>query len=175
MRQRLRWLILLFLLLLVGVAGCQAGNKASPDIQTTVQALVATQLAQATSDAGPDDVATIAAQSTQISVLRATATAAAPDDTTALRNALAAYLGWAPSDVNFSISVNDGAFASGGVRHADEMYGDAAWLAAKVEGVWVVADVGQDMPQCRRVDALNFPADLVGYCYCVENGETVKR
>jgi len=164
-----------FLLFGVVLAGCQSGSGAAPDTQATIQAMVGTQLAQATPAAAPDYVATIAAQSTQIGILQATATAVVPDDTTALRNALAAYLGWAPSDVNFSISANDGAFASGGIRYADETHGGAAWLAAKVEGVWVIADVGQDMPTCQRVDALNFPADWVGYCYNAENGETVKR
>lgn len=135
MKQRLRWLILLFSLLLVGLAGCQSGNVVTPDAQTTIQALVATQLAQAPAANAPDYAATIAAQSTQISVLQATATAAVPDDTTALRNALASYVGWAPSDVNFSVNSNDGAFAFGGIRHANETHGSAAWLAAKVEGV----------------------------------------
>ncbi len=183
---RLSFALVLFLIALL--AGCMPGNSAAtPDSQATIQAAVATQLAQTNATPTMQYEATIAAQGTQISILQATAgappaptstpapppPAPTPDDTTALRNALAAYLAWPPSQVEFTIGVMDNGKAKGGIRRAGEQYG-AMWAAAKVEGVWEIAHVGQGVPPCDRVNALGIPVDWFDYCVN-ESGDTVQR
>ncbi len=179
--RRLSWTVFAFIALLALLTGCQPGNAATPDAQATIQAIVATQLAQQQNTGGnapaaspaPDYPATIAAQSTQISTLQGSPAApATPDDTTALRNALAAFLAWPPSQIDFSIGENDGQFARGGIKRVGDQFG-AAWFAAKVEGVWMIAFVGQGVPECERVNALNIPVTWIDYC--MDGPNTVHR
>ena len=194
MRRPLWFTAFVFVFLAV-LAGCQAeDNTLSSDAQATIQALVGTQLAQQQSSGGnspaaspaPDYPATIAAQGTQIGVLQNTLAAPAPttappptpapsptpDDTTALRNALAAFLAWPPSEVEFDIGENTGTFARGSVKHVNEEFG-GWWFAAKVEGVWMIAGTGNGVPECERFNALNIPVQWVDYC--MDGDNTVKR
>ena len=183
--QRLLWFVTLLSALLVVLAGCQPGpSTPPPDAQATIQAMVGTQLAQQQTGGGsgptaspaPDYPATIVAQSTQISALQGTLAAPAPtptpDDTTALRNALAAFLAWPPSQVDFEISENTGTFAQGGIKRVGDEFG-AMWVAAKVEGVWMIGFVGQGVPECDRINALNIPVSWIDYC--MEGNNTVHR
>lgn len=176
-----------FFLMFVGSLGLAAcgGASPTPNTQATVQAAVATQLAALTHQAPtPDYPATIAAQSTQIAGWQATAFAPTaqpptpaptptPDDATALRNALAAYLAWPPSQVDMSIGeIRPDGFARGGVKRVGETMG-AAWFAAKVEGLWMIAYVGQGVPPCERVNALHIPVAWADYC--MQGNNTVHR
>jgi len=198
--QRLFWFGALLLVLAVALAGCQPGASAPPNTEATIQVLVGTQLAQQQTSGGngaaaspaPDYPATIAAQGTQIGMLQGTLAAPAPtsappptpvppptpappptpDDTTALRNALAAFLAWPPSQVDFDISENTGTFARGSVKHVNEEFG-GWWFAAKVEGVWMIAGTGNGVPECERFNALNIPVQWVDYC--VDGDNTVHR
>jgi len=182
--RRFLWFTL-FLLLFAVLAGCQPGAGTAPNTEATIQAMVATQLAQTqpnntAAPPAPDYAATIAAQSTQIGILQGTLAAPAPtsappptpDDTTALRNALAAFLAWPPSQVDFDITENTGTFARGNVKHVSEEFG-GWWFAAKVEGVWMIAGTGNGVPECERVNALNIPVQWVDYC--VDGDNTIKR
>ena len=177
----------MFLVLLVAslaLAAC-GGASPTPNTQATVQAAVATQLAALTHQAPtPNYPATIAAQSTQIAGWQATASAPTalppspapaptPDDATALRNALAAYLAWPPSQMDMSIAeIRPDGFARGSVKKVGEMEG-AAWFAAKVEGVWMIADVGQGVPPCERINTLHIPVAWADYC--MQGNNTVHR
>ncbi len=167
-----------FFLMLVGSLGLAACSGASPtpDAQATVQAAVATQLAALTHQAPtPDYPATIAAQSTQLAGWQATAAAPAPvpptpapaptpDDATALRNALAAYLAWPPSQMAMDIAdIRPDGFARGTVKKIGEMEG-AMWFAARVEGLWMIAYVGQGVPPCERINVLQIPVAWADYC-----------
>jgi len=182
--RRFFWFTL-FLLLFAVLAGCQPGAGTTPNTEATIQAMVATQLAQAqpnntAAPPAPDYAATIAAQSTQIGILQGTLAAPAPtsappptpDDTTALRNALAAFLAWPPSQVEFDIAENTGTFAQGVVKRVGEDFG-AMWVAAKIEGVWMIGFVGQGVPECDRINALNIPIQWIDYCMVGDN--TVHR
>ena len=178
MRRLSHFSFALVFLLMTVLTACMPGNSAAtPDVQATIQAAVATQLAQNNATPTPQYEATIAAQSTQISVLQATASVPpavpTPDDTTALRNALAAYLAWPPSQVEMTIGAMENGKARGGVSRAGEQ-GGAMWAAAKVEGVWEIAYVGQGVPPCARVNALDIPVAWFDYCVNA-NGETVHR
>ncbi len=183
----MKWYRLLLLMVLassLAFAGC-SGASPTPNTQATVQAAVATQLAALTHQAPtPDYPATIAAQSTQIAGLQATvsaptappatpAPAPTPDDATALRNALAAYLAWPPSQMEMSIGeIRPDGFARGTVKKVGEM-GGAAWFAAKVEGLWMIAYVGQGVPPCDRMNALHIPVAWADYC--MQGNNTVHR
>jgi len=176
------WYVLILLLVFALLAGCQPGNSITPDAQATIQAMVGTQLAQqqpggSNSPAAspvPDYAATITAQSTQIGMLQGTAAAPAPtpDDTTALRNALAAFLACPPSQVDFSIAENNGTFARGSVKRVGDEFG-GWWFAAKVEGVWMIAGTGNGVPECERLNALNIPVQWADYC--MDGDNTVHR
>ncbi len=173
-----------FVLLLL--AACQPAAP-TPDTQATLQALVATQLAQATPPAPPIDYpATIAAQATQIAGLQSTLAAPTsapptiaptptptPDQTLLLRQALAAYLAWPLADVDMEIGEIRGQWARGSIRRKGEMEG-AGWFALYRDGFWTIAYVGQGVPPCKRVNALNIPKDWVDYCV-TESGQTVAR
>ncbi len=181
MKKTLR--LVLLLLPIVGgelLAAC-SGASPTPNMQATIQAAVSTQLASLTQAAPtPNYPATIAAQSTQIGALQATAAAPTapppaptPDDALALRHALAAYLAWPPSHVDMSIGeIRPDGFARGSVKKVGEMEG-AAWFAAKVEGVWMIAYVGQGVPPCQRVNALHIPVAWADFC--MQGNNTVHR
>ena len=185
MKKILRLVLLLLLVVGEGLLVACNGTSPTPNMQATIQAAVGTQLAALTQTAPtPNYPATIAAQSTQIGVLQATAAAPTappptaapvptPDDTLALRHALAAYLAWPPSQVDMSIGeIRPDGFARGSVRKVGEMEG-AAWFAAKVEGVWMIAYVGQGVPPCNRVNALHIPVAWADFC--TQGNHTVHR
>lgn len=54
-------------------------------------------------------------------------------------------------------------FARGTVKRVGEMEG-GGWFAAKVEGLWMIAYVGQGVPPCERVNALHIPVEWIDYC-----------
>ncbi len=179
-RQFRWWLVSTLLLFVLVAAGCQ--RAATPDTQATVQAMVAAQMATLTAKAPtPDYAATFQAQATQIAALQATIAAPTPllpptptpDETTAIRNALAAYLAWPPSQIEMEVGeIRPDGTATGVVRRVGETMG-AAWFAAKVESVWLIAYVGIGVPPCDRVNPLHIPTEWVDYCQ--QGNQTIRR
>jgi len=179
-RQPMIWIFVL--LLVVILAGCQGAATATTNTQATVQAMVAAQMATLTASVPTSNYpATIQAQGTQLAVLQNTMTAPTqppaptptPDETTAIRNALATYLAWPPSQVEMEIAeIRPDGTAQGVVQRVGETMG-AAWFAAKVEGVWLIAYVGQGVPPCERVNPLHIPTEWVDYCE--QGSQTVHR
>lgn len=78
-------------------------------------------------------------------------------DEEAILAALAAHLGAIPNVLNLVIDQNTGTHARGGV---DNGY----FLAAKVNGSWVIVADGQTMPDCDAVGQYDFPVALVPEC-----------
>jgi hypothetical protein len=113
---------------------------------TQIAAGAPTTLAQEPSPAGP------------------TALPPALTDEAAIKQALLAKLGWAEAEMEFSLSQNTGQVARGGVKKTNEMQG-AAWFAGKdAGGKWVIAYVGQGVPNCSDIQAFNFPTDWISHC-----------
>ena len=78
-------------------------------------------------------------------------------DEEALRAALAAHLGANATDLTIVIDQNTGAHARGGV---DNGY----FLAAKVNGQWVIVADGQGALNCPAIIQYGFPASMVPEC-----------
>jgi hypothetical protein len=71
--------------------------------------------------------------------------------------ALAAHLGVNPADLTVVVDQNTGSHARGGV---DNGY----FLAAKVNGQWLIVADGQAMPNCQLVAQYGFPPSMVPEC-----------
>jgi hypothetical protein len=80
-----------------------------------------------------------------------------PSDQEALKAALAAHLGMNVNSLNITISQNTGTFARGGV---DNGY----FLAAKVNGQWVIVADGQGALDCNLIAQYGFPASMIPEC-----------
>lgn len=97
-----------------------------------------------------------------------------PTDDALIKHALLAKLGWTEAEMQFSISHNDGKIARGGVQKAGEMQG-AAWFAGKdAAGKWVIAYIGQGVPNCADIQPFDFPTDWISHCMDA-SGNTVER
>ncbi len=95
-------------------------------------------------------------------------------DEQAIKQALLVKLGWTESEMEFSLSQNDGKIARGGVKKVNEMQG-AAWFAGKdASGKWVIAYVGQGVPNCADIQPFNFPTDWISHCMDA-SGNTIER
>lgn len=95
-------------------------------------------------------------------------------DEALIKQALLARLGWTEAEMEFSLSQNTGQIARGGVKKVNEMQG-AAWFAGKdAGGKWVIAYVGQGVPNCADIQPFNFPADWISHCIDA-SGNTVER
>ena len=185
MKTRFPLLIGSLMAAVVLLAACQAITAPAGNSQATVQALVATQIAQVTAAVPmPDYPATIQAQADQLAQWQATAQAAlaitpappaapTPDDAAMLRYVVASYMGIPPSQLDITISELAPPFARGGVALSNEI-GGGMWLAAKVEGVWLIAYMGQGVPECERINPLNIPVDWADYCVTAD-GQTLHR
>ena len=79
-----------------------------------------------------------------------------PSDEEAIRSALATHVGTTPT-TNIVIDQNTGAHARGGV---DNGY----FLAAKVNGQWVIVADGQGALNCPAIIQYGFPASMVPEC-----------
>ncbi len=82
----------------------------------------------------------------------------AEDDKTALRAAVAAFLGKQTGELDVVISENTGNHARGG---ADNGY----FLAAKINGEWQVVAAGQGIFDCTALKQYNFPGPMIPECY----------
>ena len=91
-----------------------------------------------------------------------------------IRQALLAKLGWADNELEFSIGENTGTLASGSLNKVGEMQG-AAWFAGKDNaGNWVIAHIGQGIPECSDVQPFNFPTTWISHCLDA-SGNTIAR
>ncbi|GAB4503635.1 MAG: hypothetical protein Fur0043_06270 [Anaerolineales bacterium] len=95
-------------------------------------------------------------------------------DETLIKQSLLAKLGWTESEMEFNLGQNTGQIARGSVKKANEMQG-AAWFAGKdAAGKWVIAYVGQGVPNCADIQPFNFPIDWISHCMDA-SGNAVER
>ena len=86
------------------------------------------------------------------------------DDLSAIREALAIKLGISASNLDVSISKNTTEYVKGNVKEKTSQTGGGYYLAAKVEGKWVIVYDGQSTPTCKQLESYNFPKDMVPEC-----------
>lgn len=99
---------------------------------------------------------------------------ATPSDEALIKQALLAKLGWNEAEMEFSLSRNTGQIAQGSLKKVSEPSG-AAWFAGKdANGRWVIAHIGQGVPNCSDIQPYNFPADWISHCMDA-SGKTVER
>ncbi|MBT3337024.1 MAG: hypothetical protein HN855_17120 [Anaerolineae bacterium] len=85
-------------------------------------------------------------------------------DEEAIKQALLVKLGWTAAELDFSMGDNTGTLARGGVKKVGEMQG-AAWFAGKDSaGKWIIAHIGQGIPNCVDIQAFNFPTTWISHC-----------
>lgn len=77
------------------------------------------------------------------------------------------------SDVNITISKNNGIHASGGVKFGGEM-GGGWWLAYNDNGNWMIVQDGNGTVTCEIIEPYNFPTDMVPECV-TQAGKLIKR
>ncbi len=95
-------------------------------------------------------------------------------DEEAIKQALLAKLGWTAAEMDFSMGTNTGTVATGGVKKVNEMSG-AAWFAGKDNsGSWIIAYIGQGIPNCSEIQAFNFPITWISHCMD-SSGNTIAR
>ena len=102
-----------------------------------------------------------------------TITTSPSEDPAGLRAAVLAKSGIEESNFEYSASYNDGVIARGSVKDKNDV-GGAGWFAAKVNGTWVVAYIGQGTPKCSEIQPYNFPTSWISHCVN-DGGETVAR
>lgn len=88
----------------------------------------------------------------------------AAGDEQAIKQALAAALGLDQSNLQVSVTANNGLTAYGTVVQ-NGAAGGAAWYAAKgADGKWIIVHTGQSWPPCAAIQPYNFPVNYVAIC-----------
>ncbi len=67
-------------------------------------------------------------------------------------------------DANVTIQDNDGEYAKGGVVFEGEI-GGGWWLAAKVDGEWIIVADGNGSVLCADIEGYDFPTSMVPECW----------
>jgi SpoU rRNA methylase family enzyme len=89
--------------------------------------------------------------------LQASSTTPEINDELAIRETLSAHLGANMNDLAVIISENTGSYARGGVENG-------YFLAAKINGQWLIVADGQGALDCQIVTQYGFPASMVPEC-----------
>lgn len=94
-------------------------------------------------------------------------------DSELIKIAFAEKYGKPQNEVNITINKNTGSHASGSVKFAGEM-GGGMWLAAKVNGKWVIVYDGHGVILCKVIKPYNFPKEIVSECYDEDAQKTIQ-
>ena len=98
------------------------------------------------------------------------------NDEEAIKQALLTELGAQETEMEITIGKINEKFADGSVIDVGAMAGGAYWLAAKNNNEqWVIVHHGQDLPLCPDVNAYDFPADWVAYCWDKASETAIER
>jgi len=92
----------------------------------------------------------------------------------AIKAAMAAKYNKQVSEVDLTISKFEPGFAQGGVQFSGEM-GGGWFLAAKVDGQWVIAADGNGTISCDKIAPYNFPTTIVSECWDEATQDIVYR
>lgn len=77
-------------------------------------------------------------------------------------------------EIDVSITEERDGYAIGNVSFEGEM-GGGIFLVAKVDDFWKLVFDGNGIPDCKSLDEVNFPADMMNTCWDEANLETVDR
>jgi hypothetical protein len=77
------------------------------------------------------------------------------------------------SEVNVTVSKNNGTHAQGGISFSGEM-GGGWFLAYKQTGGWIIVQDGNGTISCETIAPYNFPKDMAPECVD-KNGNLIKR
>ncbi len=165
-----RWMMILLLVLLLTLAGCDISSDESA-IDTSVAAtLEATEIpdsGEPTISSAPDTTDEIGEEPTPLSPTKTQEAPVPMSDEDAIKAALAAYLGKAEEELTITVSDIKGNLARGGLQ-------GAYFIAAKDAGEWFIAYAGQATPYCNVINPYNFPATWVPECLA-EDDTLVQR
>ncbi len=94
-------------------------------------------------------------------------------DSEMIKEAFAQKYNRPTSEVNVTVSKNNGTHAQGGVGFSGEMGG--GWFLAYKEGDdWIIVQDGNGTISCETIAPYNFPVDMVSECVD-KNGKLIKR
>jgi hypothetical protein len=96
------------------------------------------------------------------------------DEISAIKLALINKLGIEEENLDFKISDQRTKWAKGMVKDKRSEVGGGYFIAAKVDGGWVIVYDGQATPTCSQIAPYNFPTDMVPECLG-PGGSLVKR
>lgn len=94
--------------------------------------------------------------------------------TTAVKAGLIAEHGPTASAMNVTISKLQGNHASGGAVDPSSV-GGGMWLAAKVNGKWVLVWDGNGTISCEKTDPYNFPVSMLPECWSDTTQKLITR
>lgn len=77
------------------------------------------------------------------------------------------------SEINVTVSKNNGTHAQGGVSFSGEM-GGGWFLAYKESGGWIIVQDGNGTISCETIAPYSFPSDMAPECVD-KNGKLIKR
>jgi hypothetical protein len=91
-----------------------------------------------------------------------------------IRQAMAGKYERTLEDVNLTVKEINGEYAQGTVGFKGEM-GGGWFLAAYVDGEWVIVDDGNGTVSCQKIEPYEFPVSMVPECYDYDNSVLVTR
>lgn len=149
--------ILPVILVLLFTLACSLTN--APDVSETDMDTLGTMVALTTAP-----MLTQAVPATPTSAPPPSAIPTTLTDEELIRQALLAKTGWTDAELDFSMGNNTGTVANGSLKKVGEMSG-AAWFAGKDSaGNWVIAYIGQGIPECNTIQGFPFPTDWISHC-----------
>ncbi len=78
------------------------------------------------------------------------------------------------SKLKVTVSKIENGFAKGGIVEVSSEVGGGYFIAAKVDGSWIIVYDGQAQPSCSQIAPYSFPKDMVPECLDSKGG-VVKR
>lgn len=79
-------------------------------------------------------------------------------------SAIALHLEQDEEDLDIIVTDLREGFAKGNVKEKDALAGGGYFIAAKVDGEWIIVYDGQANPTCDEISPYSFPSDMVPEC-----------
>ena len=95
------------------------------------------------------------------------------DETELIKEAVYRFTHLDVATAEIQINRNTGQQATGTIKEYDAV-GGAYWLAAKTDSGWIGVYAGQAQPECTKIEAYDFPVDMVAECLNT-SGQVITR
>ncbi|MCL4374706.1 hypothetical protein M1523_02490 [Patescibacteria group bacterium] len=100
---------------------------------------------------------------------------AGASDSAAIKTALVQKHNWDPTQIEVTVSHNDGHYASGGVKETGAISG-GYFFAVNDQGTWKIIADGNGTIECTSLTSYpDYPTSLIPECYNSTTGQVVKR